>query len=420
MFINRKQAFICNYLTRKTYVNKLNGLFAKSKIAEGKVRMQRALGLAEWLALGRVIAGRRLLRYDVGSRGFTARFERQLGEKLGVKHVLTVNSGTSALIAALVGAGIGPGDEVLVPAYTWVSTAIAPLAVGAVPILVDVNETLTIDPEDIKRKITPYTKAIIPVHMLNLVCDMDAICAIAKQFKLKVIEDACQAVGATYRGRRVGTIGEAGAFSFNQHKNMTAGEGGAVLTNDDRIFTRARMYHDAGTYERQLEFEGNEPVFAGVNFKVSELTGAVLYSQLPRLEPLLRRLRRRRVMMARCLSRSERLRISPHNDADNAIGLTVIFDRAEHAETFAKHRGVQRLIDTGRHVYTNWVPILTQRTFDARMNPYKWAQREITYSASECSSSLDILKRTCSISLGENYPFAMMRLRAEMLASSIS
>ena len=135
------------------------------------------------------------------------------------------------------------------------------MAVGAVPVLVDVDESLTIDPEDIKRKITPYTKAIMPVHMLNLVCDMDAITAIAKEHRLKVIEDACQAVGVTYKGRRVGTIGEVGAFSFNQFKNLNSGEGGAVLTNDDRIFTRARMFHDVGSYTREYAFESNEAVF---------------------------------------------------------------------------------------------------------------------------------------------------------------
>lgn len=296
--------------------------------------MQR-VGVREWISLTRLIINGRLLRYDDNGLGFTRRFEAQLREKLGVKYVLAVNSGTSALIAALVGAGIGPGDEVLVPAYTWISTAIAPLAVGAVPVLVDINESLTIDPEDIKRKITRYTKAILPVHMVNLVCDMDAIMAIAKQFNLKVIEDACQAVGVSYRGRRVGTIGEAGAFSFNQHKNLTAGEGGAVLTNDDRIFSRARMYHDAGTHTRKLEFEDNAPVFAGVNFKVSELTGAVLYAQLPRLDPLLQRLRIRRAIMIKYLSRSPKLRISPHNDPSSAAGLSVIFERSEDAKAFA-------------------------------------------------------------------------------------
>jgi dTDP-4-amino-4,6-dideoxygalactose transaminase len=378
------------------------------------------VGVRELIALSRVIASGKLLRHDAGSKSFTSRFESQLEKKIGVKHALVVNSGTSALITALVGAGIGPGDEVLVPAYTWVATAVAALAVGAVPVLVDINESLTIDPEDIKRKITPYTKAIIPVHMLNLVCDMDAITAIAKRHNLKVIEDACQAVGATYKGRRVGAIGEAGAFSFNQHKNLTSGEGGAVLTSDDRIFARSRMYHDAGAYTRKLNYEDNLPAFAGVNFKVSELTGAVLYAQLPRLDPLLRRLRNRRATMTKYLSRSRTMRISPHNDPSSAIGLSVIFKRPEDAKAFATQRGVQRLIDINRHVYTSWVPVLTQRTFDDRMNPYRWAQREITYSADLCSSTLDILGRTCHVSLGAEYPAALMGLRARMLLKAAS
>jgi dTDP-4-amino-4,6-dideoxygalactose transaminase len=378
------------------------------------------VGVRELVTLSRVIAGGNLIRDDVGGTSYTSRFETQLREKLAVKHALVVNSGTNALITALVGAGIGPGDEVLVPAYTWIATAIAPLAVGAVPVLVDIDESLTIDPEDIKRKITPYTKAIIPVHMLNLVCNMDAITKIAKQFNLRIIEDACQAVGAIYRGRRVGTIGDAGAFSFNQHKNITAGEGGAVLTNDDRIFTRSWMYQDVGAYRHKLEFEGNQLLVAGGHFKVSELTGAVLHAQLPRLDPLLRRLRKRRTAMAKYLSKSRRMRISPHNDPSDAIGLSVIFERSEDAKAFATKRGVQRLIDIDRHVYTNWIPVLTQRTFDDRMNPYRWARREITYTADMCCSTLDILERTCHVSLGANYPVALMRLRAKMLFKSVS
>ena len=378
------------------------------------------VGITELITLGRVIARGQLLRYRGGEQGFTTKFEIDLTKKLGVKHALTVNSGTSALISALAATGIGPGDEVLVPAYTWVATAIAPLAVGAVPILVDVNESLTIDPEDIKRKITPYTKAIIPVHMLNLVCDMDAITAIAKQHRLKIIEDACQAVGLTYKGRRVGTIGEAGAFSFNQFKNLNSGEGGAVLTNDDRIFTRARMYHDVGSYTREYAFESNEAVFAGVNLRVSELTGAVLHAQLPKLDPLLRRLRKRHTMMTKYLSRTTKLRISPHNDPANAVGLSVIFDRPEDAKAFATNAGVERLIDTGRHVYTNWQPIMTQRTFHERMNPWKWANREITYSNEMCSRTLDILSRTCRVSLGAQYPLPFMQLRAKMLLRTLS
>ena len=164
------------------------------------------VGLREIVALGRVIASGKLSRYAAGSRGATSRFEARLSERLEVKHVLTVNSGTSALISALVAAGIGPGDEVLVPAYTWVATAIAPLAVGAVPVLVDIDESLTMDPQDIERKITRNTRAIIPVHMRNLVCDMDAIMAIAKRRRLFVLEDACQAVGVRYKGDRKSVV----------------------------------------------------------------------------------------------------------------------------------------------------------------------------------------------------------------------
>jgi dTDP-4-amino-4,6-dideoxygalactose transaminase len=378
-----------------------------------------ALGVTELLYLSRVIASGKLMRYRGGENGFTSRFEARLKEKFNVKHALTVNSGTSALISALVGCGLGPGDEVLVPAYSWVSTAAAPLAVGAVPILVDIDESLTISPDDIERKITPYTKAIIPVHMQNLVCNMDAIIEIAKRHRLKVIEDACQAVGVSYKGRRVGTIGEVGAFSFNQHKNLNSGEGGAVLTDDDRVFTRARMYHDVGSYTREYEDEGNEPVFCGVNLRVSELTGAVLYAQLPRLDGLMARLRRRRDVLTRYLSRSGKLRISPHNDVENAVGLSVIFERPTEAKAFATQPGVERLIDTGRHVYTNWVPVLNQQSFDDRMNPYKWAHREITYSADMCLPTLDILERTCRVSLGAQYPLVVMQMRAKMLLKSL-
>jgi dTDP-4-amino-4,6-dideoxygalactose transaminase len=377
------------------------------------------VGFAELFALSRVVASGQLLRYRGGEQGFTTRFETKLAAQLNVKHVLTVNSGTSAMISALAAAGIGPGDEVLVPAYTWVATAIAPIAVGAVPIIVDVNESLTIDPEDIKRKITPYTKAIMPVHMLNLVCDMDAITAIAKQNKLIIIEDACQAVGVSYKHRRVGTIGDAGAFSFNQFKNLNSGEGGAVLTNNDRLFTRARMFHDVGSYTREHDFEGNEPVFAGMNLRVSELTGAVLYAQLPKLDPLMRRLRTRHKVMSKYLSRSNKFKISPHNDPENAVGMSVIFEKAEDAEKFAQQSGIERLIETGRHVYTNWVPVLTQRTFNERMNPFKWANREIKYTAEMCRTTLDILERTCRVSLGAQYPLAMVRLRAMMLLNSL-
>ena len=209
------------------------------------------LGVREWLAAGRAIAEGNLMRYADKAHFVTA-FERRLATYVGSKYALTVNGGTSALICALAAAGVGPGDEVLVPAYTWLATPAAAIIVGAVPILVDINDTLTMDPIDLERKITPFTKAIIPVHMANLPCAMDEIMAIARKYRLLVIEDACQAVGVRYKDKFCGALGDVGAFSFNKFKNINIGEGGAVLTSDDRLFARALNFHDLGLFARDL------------------------------------------------------------------------------------------------------------------------------------------------------------------------
>jgi dTDP-4-amino-4,6-dideoxygalactose transaminase len=365
----------------------------------------------------RVIACGDLNRYSARGVPETDRFEDELRSYLGVRHALAVNSGTSALICGLVGAGVGPGDEVLVPAYTWVSTAAAALAVGAVPILVEIDSSLTIDPVDIERKITPYTKAIIPVHMLNLVCNMDAIMAIAERHQLTVIEDASQAVGAKYHGQRVGTIGHAGAFSFNQHKNIKSGEGGALLTNDSRLYARASMYHDVGSYERKNRIESDEITFVGVNYRMPELAAALLRPQLRRLDAQLRRrMRHRQVMLGKLASSPWSFSLSPHHDADNAIGLTISFSDPEEAAAFGNARGARRLIDTGRHVYTNWQPILTKRSAHPALDPYAWAHRKIEYGPDSCPQTLEILRRTCTFELAPELPTPIFRMLAGRIA----
>lgn len=368
-----------------------------------------AMGMGEWIAAGRAIAQGQLTRHGKDAR-FTNAFERRLAEVTGAGHALAVSSGTTALISALVGAGIGPGDEVLVPAYTWMATAASVVMVGAVPVFVDIDETLTIDPADIERKITPYTRAIMPVHMGNAPCDMDAIMAIAGQHDLRVIEDACQAVGVRYKGRYLGAIGDLGAYSFNKMKNMNIGEGGAVLTSDHRYFVRARGYHDLGDLIRDHEEPLDAPSFIGTNFKVTEIQTAMLAVQLRKLGPTLERMRRRRAMMAGILSGSARFRVTPHNDRDNAVSLTILAPTKEAAIELQARRGVwNRLRDSSRHVYTNWEPILARRTSHPRLNPWAWANREIRYDKDMCSRTLDILDRTCVVNLGMNYPSVLMR-----------
>ncbi len=380
------------------------------------------VGLREWLAIGRVIASGRLARYGGPGEGPLDRFEKAFSQQFDIRHVLTVSSGTGALICGLAASGVGPGDEVLVPAYTWIATAAAVLAVGAVPVIVDIDETLTMDPDDIERRITPRTRAILPVHMANMVCDMEAIMALARKHGLLVIEDACQAVGVTYRDRRVGTIGDIGAFSFNQFKNINIGEGGAVASQSDRFFARARMYHDVGELFRGHLDNYNEPSFFGVNFKASQIQGAMLNVQLAKLDPMLKRMRQRHQVMARILSGCDAFRLGPHNDPQNAVGLHLLFETEEEAKTFAaKHRrGVYRVFDSSRHVCTHWTPILEKRAFHPAMNPYGWAKASVDYGPDMCARSLDILKRTCRISLGENYPTALMAYLTRRMAGQSS
>jgi 8-amino-3,8-dideoxy-alpha-D-manno-octulosonate transaminase len=204
--------------------------------------------------------------------------ELKFAEKVGAKHALAVNSCTSALITALVACGVGPGDEVIVSGYTFFASCAAIVSARAIPVIAEVDETLTIDPDDIEKKITPATKALVVVHMRGVPCNMDRIMEIAQKHNLKVIEDVAQAMGGTYKGKHLGTFGDCGCYSFQYHKIITAGEGGMVVTNNQRLYDRCMGYHDTGACWRpdrfaEERYEGE--LFCGVNYRMSELTGAV-------------------------------------------------------------------------------------------------------------------------------------------------
>lgn len=401
-----------NTKTRARLAKNVTTSFARHDSMPGTM----AIGSREIASAVRVMMRGGLARYAAKGMSEVSKLEGELARFIGCSYALGVNSGTSALTCALVGAGIGPGDEVLVPAYTWVSSAAAPLAVGAVPILVEIDESLMISPADIEKKITPHTKAILCVHMLNLVCDMDAIMAIAKKHNLLVIEDACQAIGATYKGRRVGSIGQVGAFSFQQNKNIHSGEGGAIVTNDQRAVARATMYHDVGSYTRAGRVITDEPIFVGLNLRMPELSAALLRPQLEGLDAQLeaRKVQRRMVIDRLGPGTRFNLRPSPHHDPDGAVGVTFTFDDPDAAARFAKAPGVSRLIDTGRHVYTNWESILARRTWHAKLDPYVWAERKI--EPPHCPQTLDILARTCNIKLLPEIPSVLFRGAVELMA----
>lgn len=373
------------------------------------------MGKAEIDVVIKVLKSKQFMRYRGGEGGYVETFEHELCEKFNASHALLVNSGTSALICALAAMGVGPGDEVIVPAYTWVASALAPLAVGAIPVIVDINETLTIDPADIERKITKYTKAIIPVHISNLACDMNSIMKIAKKHKLLVCEDACQAVGGSYKGKRLGTIGHTGAYSFNQFKNISCGEGGVVVSNDNRTHERALMYHDAGAFTRNYASLVKEPFFPGVNYRVSEIQGAIMHEQLKRLDDILSKLQEQRKIMVDIFAETDKFKVVKHNDEVNAVGLAIIFDNPKEALALKEKHEIDLLIESGRHVYTNWEPLLEQRSFHPKMNPFNWAQRKIVYTQDMCKQTLNILSRSMNIGI----PYASSKKDVEDYAKKL-
>ena len=228
---------------------------------------------------------------------------------------------------------------------------------------------------------------------------------------------ACQSVGVPYKDRFTGAIGQAGAFSFNQYKNINVGEGGAVVTSDDRLFARARNYHDLGAFVRGHDDTYNEPTFIGMNMRATEIDGAMLSVQFDKLGPALARLRARRAAVAP-LIQGKGFRVSPHNSEANAMTLTVLFDRREDAIAFAENPGVYRLQDNSKHVYTNWEPILSQRAFHPKMNPWKWANRPVEYSLDMCARTLDILERTCRIDLGGRAPTPLLVRRVKRMVAA--
>ncbi len=214
-------------------------------------------------------------------------FEKAFAAYQGAKHGILVNSGTTALEIALKAAGIGPGDEVLVPAYTFVATASAVLTVGATVRFVDIDpETYTLDPNDLERELTPRTRAVMPVDFSGRPADYDALLQFARIHDLVVIEDSAQAWGSEWRGRKVGTQGLAGIFSFQSSKNITSGEGGIILTNDEHLAELARSYMNCGRVKGGIWYEHHYP---GGNYRLTEFQAAVLQVQLNRYEPQLKK-----------------------------------------------------------------------------------------------------------------------------------
>lgn len=370
-------------------------------------------GEEEIEALARVVRNKALFRYGVGHE--CDRFEQRYAAYLGVKHFALAASGSNALTAALVAAGLGPGDEVLIPAHTYMATATAVLAAGAIPVIIDINETVTIDPAAVEAAIGPSTRAVIPVHMWGAACDMDAIMNIARRRNLIVIEDSCQGVGGSYRGRKFGSIGHLGCFSFNYYKNMTSGEGGGVAVNDDRLAKRVRGAIDPCHFYWNGRDDEEKP-FAGNGARASELMGAILNVQLDRLDGMIMAMReeKKRILAGTAQFGNLGLKPSPMNSPDDDCATQVMYllPTAEAASRFSAIFPSVIAGKTGRHTYTEWDQVLIGAgAAHPAMNPYLMeanARCRKTYSKDMCAKSLDILNRTVMVATNPDHTQAQI------------
>ena len=369
------------------------------------------IGEPEKQSVLRVLEKRRVFRFlqEGIEESEAAALEARYAERLGVRHTLAVNSGTSALIAGLAGIGLQPGDEVVIPAYTFIATPAAVLAVRGIPVLCEVDASLTMDPEDFRRCTTPRTRAVIPVHMRGFPCRMEEILDIANEHDLVVVEDVAQANGADYRGMPLGALGQVGCFSFQHYKIITAGEGGLVATNDETVFSRARTQHDcASRYWLNTQDEIYDVY--GEDYRMSELTAALALAQLDRLDGLLEHFRSCKRRIVEGLSNTDGIQLAPSADPEGDAGIAVVFytGNAEQAQRFAKAleaEGVScgTIYNQGipdRHIYCYW-PFVNRRPTETKVCPWTCGctATEINYSPDMCPKTLDYLGRAVSLGI---------------------
>ncbi len=358
----------------------------------------------------------------------TRMVENKLKKLFNVTHPIFMTSGHAALTSALVALGIGPGDQVIIPAYTYIATAIVVVAAGAIPVIAEVDDTLTLDPVDVERKITKHTKAIIPVHIQGFPCNMAALKEVADKHNLYIIEDSCQADGGSFKGQRLGTFGNAGALSFNYFKLVSSGEGGALLTSDPLLFERALIYHDSGA----VSFFGDQlanvttPVFCGQEFRANEFCAAVMNIQLDRMDGILADLRKNKKYLMDSLA--DVCKFIPSNDIDGDCGqvLAIQFETEEAARKFTAQEDIHGClpIDTGKHVYDHWDSILEKRgAFNPLMDPFKMeANKDIIpdYRKDMCPVTLDKLSKVVYISIDPDWTTDELDTQAKTIRNAMS
>jgi len=360
---------------------------------------------AEVEAVVRVLKSRSLFRYyGIDLQGEASAFEKEFAEFIGVKHALAVSSGSGALQTALSALGVGPGQEIIVPAYLWVAVVAAVVNLGAVPVLADIDDSFTVNPADLAFRITPRTTGVIAVHMSGAPADIPALLEITRKHQLFLLEDCAQCAGGSIRGKKVGSCGDMGIFSFQMNKNMSSGEGGCVVTNDERLYRRAVAAHDNG-YARDESgraiYDDLDLCIWGRGCRMDELRGAILRVQLKKLPTIIGHMRQSKYRIRQFLETVPQVQLRRIHDPDGDTGafLILTFRTAKEAKRICQSlreegivtfpQGITNVLmsDWGLHIYFNIVSLINKTSVDGKGFPWNLAENRESrtqYSKGTC------------------------------------
>ncbi len=373
------------------------------------------IGEAEERYVLEVLRSKRLWRYEVpSSRSFVARFEQAAESLLGVKHVHATVSGSAALTAGLLALGVGPGDEVIVPAVTWVGCADAVILCGAVPVIAQVDETLGVSVADVEKNITERTRAVMAVSLFGAPCDLGPLRAVADRHAIAVLEDNAQAAGVSYRGRRLGAIGDVAAFSTKFMKFIAAGDGGFLATNSDAVYQFAVLYTGGRTFPaRKRTLAVTDRIMPATGLRMNELTGAVALAQIERLDQLLGRLREARDLIFELAGPARTYRRVHGNDSSGDSGwmTPLIFSDEDACRAFARAvraRGI-RHVTTSRELFAGGEIEHCYRAMSTdRYLPTTGAHWAAEFRAMIAHAGIDARSNPWSHSPGRDYPPGFM------------
>jgi dTDP-4-amino-4,6-dideoxygalactose transaminase len=348
-----------------------------------------------------------------------------------VRHALAVNSGTGALCTAMSALGIGPGVEVIVPAFLWVATVTAVIQNNAIPVLCEIDDSFNMDPADLAKKITPRTKLIAAVHMAGAPCDMDAIMRVAKEHGIPVLEDCAQCNGGSFKGRKVGSFGKVGIYSLQINKNVTAGEGGLVVTNDENLYTRLVAAHDLGVPWKQAQPDQASDVrLWGQGRRMGELAGAVANVQLRKLPQVVAHMKASKQRIKGLLEGIKGVSFRRLNDPDGDTGpfLILTFGQESHAVRCTQHltdngiENVFHLSDYGLHIYHNVRSLVERIPLSPAGNPWSLAQNgdsAFEYAKGTCPTSDDLFERSVIITIPSRLTTEQERQMAQAIKNAI-